>query len=94
MYPQWAHFKQDHREWKPKPKTATAKRIKKAKKNPHDETPDPYEKYETKIKIEPEANFVMPADTSSTVTFTTTTSDNTWYGGSNSGTGGGGGGTF
>jgi hypothetical protein len=79
MFPEWAHFKQDPKEWKGSPKKTTAKRIKKAQK-------DPYEKYETKIKIEPEVNFAVASDT---VTYTTTTTDNSWYnGGNDSGTGG------
>jgi len=32
MYPQWAHFQQDYREWKPASDKPGAKRIKKAKK--------------------------------------------------------------
>jgi len=83
MYPEWAHFKQDPKEWKPSPKKNTAKRIKKAKK-----IPDP----EMTVTPAPAGEDMYIAnDVNSTVTFTTTTTDNTWYGGSGTG---GNGGTF
>ena len=76
MFPQWAHFKQDVKEWKPAPKRPSAKRIKKAPKL---------------AKME-ESFFKDEAYTGATTatTFTVTTSDNTWINTGNNGGGGGG----
>jgi hypothetical protein len=73
MFPKWAHFQQDHKDWKASPKKATAKRIKKAK-------------LEMKLEMK-SPDFLSASDASTTTTYTAT-SNNTWYGGSDNGTGG------
>jgi len=89
MFPAWAHFQQDSKEWKPSPRKATAKRIKKAKKN-HSYN-DTYNEMINKRKAQLESiqSADEPPTSASTITFTATTTDSTWINSENdSGTGG------
>jgi hypothetical protein len=74
MYPQWAHFKQDAKEWKGSAKKPMAKRIKKAPKMKQAST--------GLFNPEPQGNYIVSNTWASTTTTTTTTSatgPDGWY---------------
>ena len=94
MYPQWAHFQQDMKEWKPPAKRPKAKRIRKMSKAEHAKYQaqkkamykDVYGKYGDGLNVKSnQAQYIVSTDTSTTATINFS---NTWVSNNGGGTGG------